>query len=101
MTLLTMTAAIVAAVHTYQNFSENNKGLGEINMDEPSLSNPRIGNPITHEQLIALHNVLKPYKSICNVNVHLDQLLRGSYLYKVPKTTETINRVSFDSLFQS
>lgn len=101
MTLLTMTAAIVAAVHTYQGMSENSKDLEKVNVDEPSLSNPRIGNPITHEQLIALHNVLKPYKSICNVSVHLDQLLHGSYLYKVPKTIETVSRVSLESLFQS
>ena len=99
MTLLTMTATIVDAVHAYHQISEDNKELGKINKDEISLSNPHIGDPITHKQLIALHDILKPYKTICVVSVHLDQLLHGSHLYKVPKANNTGNGVSLKISF--
>ena len=100
MTLLTMTATIVSAIHAYQQISANNKELQAIDIDELSLSSPRIGNPITHKQLIALHDVLKSYKGVCNFNVHLDQLLYGSRLYKLPKANETASGVNLSSLFQ-
>ncbi|KAL5354252.1 hypothetical protein ACLOAV_000340 [Pseudogymnoascus australis] len=56
---------------------------------EPSLQDPKPGNPISHHQIVALSRQLK---SINATPCHLDALLRGSHVYippPPPKPTQT------------
>lgn len=56
---------------------------------EPSLQDPKPGNPISHLQIVALSRQLK---SINAIPYHLDALLRGSHVYippPPPKPTQT------------
>ncbi|KFZ19502.1 hypothetical protein V502_03614 [Pseudogymnoascus sp. VKM F-4520 (FW-2644)] len=56
---------------------------------EPSLQDPKPGNPISHLQIVALSRQLK---SINAISYHLDALLRGSHVYippPPPKPTQT------------
>ncbi|ELR05864.1 hypothetical protein VC83_09232 [Pseudogymnoascus destructans] len=56
---------------------------------EPSLQDPKPGNPISHLQIVALSRQLK---SINAIPCHLDALLRGSHVYippPPPKPTQT------------
>ncbi|KFY42433.1 hypothetical protein V494_02414 [Pseudogymnoascus sp. VKM F-4513 (FW-928)] len=48
---------------------------------EPSLQDPKPGNPISHVQIVALSRQLK---SINAIPCHLDALLRGSHVYIPP-----------------
>ncbi|OBT63339.1 hypothetical protein VE03_07240 [Pseudogymnoascus sp. 23342-1-I1] len=57
--------------------------------NEPSLRDPKLGNPISHLQIVALSRQLK---SINATPCHLDALLRGSRVYippPPPKPTQT------------
>ena len=90
-----MTAAIVAAVEEYHRFATVEKGKGRIHLIEPSLHNPKIGNPISHVQLIDVYEFLSSRKLLSRIDVRpcsLDQLLRGSRIYRV-STVEKIAKV--------
>lgn len=83
MVLLTMTPAVVAAVQACYQLHELPIELG--NACEPSLSDPAIGKPISHIQLIAISKVLREHnKQESSVPCHLDELLRGSRIYHGP-----------------
>lgn len=49
--------------------------------DEPLLQDPKVGNPISHLQILDLSRKLK---SLNAIPYHLDYLLRGSYVYIPP-----------------
>ena len=98
MTLLTMNAAIVAAIEEYEKISGSDKDSQRIHLNEPSLYNPKIGNPISHQQLIALHDILGSHYPIDGNTINLyrlDQLLRGSRIYTQPKVKEAAKVVSY------
>lgn len=69
--------------------SEKGKEIQTAHMPEPSLQDPKPGNPISHLQIVALSRQLK---SINAIPYHLDALLRGSHVYippPPPKPTQT------------
>jgi hypothetical protein len=87
MVLLTMTPAVAAAVKIYLE-RDNHEQLS----DEPVLEGPKLGNPISHRQLIDVSKYLKenPAK-VKGVNidgrdvpVYLNELMRGCFLYTPP-----------------
>ena len=92
MVLLTMTAALVAAI---EHCNRLDAGLykGE-NVDSPTLKAPAVGKPISHTQVLAISRCLKNAevgkRKEDNISVsdstgyHLDQLLRGSTVYVEP-----------------
>ncbi|MCJ1420446.1 hypothetical protein MMC32_006803 [Xylographa parallela] len=92
MVLLTMTAALVAAI---EHCNRLDAGLykGE-NVDSPTLKAPAVGKPISHTQVLAISRCLKNAEvgkrkedSISvsdSTGYHLDQLLRGSTVYVEP-----------------
>ncbi len=83
MVLFTITPAVVAAVQAYSQLHELPDELDDA--CEPSLSDPAIGNPISHTQLIAISKVLKEHnKEESSLSCHLDELLRGSRIYYEP-----------------
>lgn len=60
--------------------SDQNTSLESLS-NEPSLQDPKPGNPISHLQVIALSSQLKTTSTIPS---HLDALLRGSNVYVPP-----------------
>jgi TMEM199 family protein len=64
--------------------------------DEPSLKNPRIGNPISHGQVIGLSKLLKAHGIFPN---SLDLLLRGARVY-VPPPPPKPEPVSFGVIYK-
>ncbi len=88
MVLLTMTGAIVKALEELGDLSDPVESGGDEvrnavqgRAGEPLLSEPAIGNPISHSQVIDIYRHLKKmgYSSY-----HLDILLRGSRVYIPP-----------------
>ena len=94
MVLLTMTSGIVRAVEEAGELSS--EALSKLQRDnEPSLAEPKEGNPISHSQLIDLSKLLKKYgasspkhtpdeKKEESTIFTLDALLRGSKIYIPP-----------------
>lgn len=94
MVRLTMTPAIVAAIDHVQHRHLDLASTSDAS--EPSLTNPAIGNPISHGQIIALSKLLKHVHTEADNGVpeflqvssscHLDDLLRGARIYiEAPK----------------
>jgi len=78
-----MTPAVVAAVQAYFQLDELPDELD--NACEPSMSDPSIGKPISHTQLLAVSKALREHdKQELSVSYHLDELLRGSRTYYEP-----------------
>lgn len=83
MVLLTITPAIGAAVQACSQLHELPDELDDA--CEPSMSDPAVGKPISHTQLIAISKVLRELdKQGSSVPCHLDELLRGSRIYYEP-----------------
>ncbi|MCJ1282880.1 hypothetical protein MMC26_002206 [Xylographa opegraphella] len=93
MVLLTMTAALVAAIKHCDRLEA--KLDAHENDDSPSLEDPAVGKPISHTQVIAISKWLtnteagkgkEDYNKSVNdsTEYHLDQLLRGSMIYVEP-----------------
>ena len=92
MVRLTMTPAIVAAIENAQHHHLTPTSTSDA--FEHSLTNPAIGNPILHGQIIALSKLLKHIHNKVNNNgpdslqfvssYHLDDLLRGTRIYIEP-----------------
>jgi hypothetical protein len=61
--------------------ASHKEGESTLNSEEPSLSNPKLGNPISHGQVIDLWKELKTRSSSPRT---LDVLLRGARLYIPP-----------------
>lgn len=89
MVLLTMTPAIVQALERLQNqqlsttfhiYEAQLEPLGA-GTPKPSLSEPSIDKPISHDQVIYIS---KQMKTLGLSPYHLDILLRGSKVYNPP-----------------
>jgi hypothetical protein len=84
MVLLTMTAAIVAAVEEYTAVPVKEAS----HPDEPSLTNPVVGNPISHGQILDVHKALNKLRigsvDAAQAPPTLDGLLRGAQIYIPP-----------------
>lgn len=61
--------------------SQQVDNAGSIPLEEPSLRNPQVGNPISHDQAIDLSRQLKAQNITPNT---LDELLRGARVYIAP-----------------
>ncbi|KAI0179820.1 endoplasmic reticulum-based factor for assembly of V-ATPase-domain-containing protein [Hypoxylon sp. FL1284] len=87
MVLLTMTPSMVEALQRLAETETDNDRQNdhcESNTpcnDEPPLSNPSVGKPISHSQIIDVWNSLKKDK---NAGVRLEELLRGATVYVPP-----------------
>ncbi|KAF5705669.1 vacuolar er assembly vma12 [Fusarium mundagurra] len=89
MVLLTMTSSIlealsiVEATKTPQNEDHDEKEEQESQQStkEPTLDDPKLGNPISHGQILDLWKQLKAQG---NSNFTLEQLLRGASVYVPP-----------------
>lgn len=86
MVRLTMTLEIVRALERLQNDGH----IAEL-CEDPPLSEPTVGKPISHEQIIAVSKILKSTGENAQdaqpagyVSHHLDNLLRGSQIYVEP-----------------
>ncbi|OBT52910.1 hypothetical protein VE04_06382 [Pseudogymnoascus sp. 24MN13] len=62
---------------------------------EPSLQDPKPGNPISHLQIVALSRQLK---SINAIPCHLDALLRGSHVYIPPPSPKPAQTAEYKAL---
>ncbi|KAF1828882.1 hypothetical protein BDW02DRAFT_199822 [Decorospora gaudefroyi] len=83
MVLLTMTPGIVRAVERAEQLAPNEyTKLQQPN--EPSLAEPKAGNPISHSQLIDLSKLLKKHKTSDITNPTLASLLQKTSLYHPP-----------------
>lgn len=88
MVLLTMTSTIVAAVEKYNQVQSASNDASPI-ASEPSLEAPKIGNPISHSQLIDLSKQLRAHQVDADgekghVPSYLNDLLKGSNIYVAP-----------------
>lgn len=85
MVYLTMTSAMVSALDT---IDRHELKLGNDIIDsEYSLADPAVGNPIGHSQVIAISKLLEIHNNVLlgeSSSYHLDDLLRGSRIYKPP-----------------
>lgn len=96
MVLLTMTSAIVAAVQTCHDLADAEQMSKLQPPSEPSLSDPELGKPISHGQLIDIAEFLKarlntpddtndqPVNEEQRPSFRLNDLLRGSRVYIPP-----------------
>jgi TMEM199 family protein len=99
MVLLTMTPSIVEAIHIQkssdsllQEKPQLREGEGE-SEGEPSLEGPRVGNPISHSQIVDLWRVLK---AVGRTGFSLEKLLEGSKVY-IPPTPPKPKPVSLSN----
>jgi hypothetical protein len=92
MVLLTMTPAVVAAVTTHNKFRTAFRTAAPQQQEEPSLEDAKVGNPISHSQLIVISKFLKEHKDEVEGGrdnatpppFHLCDLLRGCGIYIPP-----------------
>ena len=85
MVCLTMTSAMVEAIETVKRHGLRD----EISTDELSspFANPAVGDPIEHEQVLAISKILRSHTDITQAEPNtydLDFLLRGSKIFKEP-----------------
>lgn len=86
MVLLSMTSAMVDAIHTIRSHKIDKSDL-DLDNQGPSLSDPAIGRQIAHTQVIELSKLLRKSHSSLEkpgIPYHLDDLLRGSKIYDEP-----------------
>ncbi|KAI0486732.1 endoplasmic reticulum-based factor for assembly of V-ATPase-domain-containing protein [Xylaria cf. heliscus] len=87
MVLLTMTPPMVEALLVLGHASNshdasNNKGQpSEIELEEPCMKDPAVGNPISHGQIL---KTIKTLRAKGHVGFRLEEMLRGSSLYVPP-----------------
>ena len=90
MVLLTMTAAIVAAVEKLQSIAPEKLEKLKLSAEDPSLQEPGVGKPISHGQLVDISMFLKSWASqrytedMGRSDFSLNNLLRGSKIYIPP-----------------
>lgn len=103
MVYLTMTSAIVAALEAVDRLHLDLGDIENIRTSGHSVDNHAIGNPIAHEQIIAISKLLRIHNenpALLSVPYHLDDLLRGSRIYQEspkPKTEPVSRRLSLSS----
>ncbi|KAK7422798.1 hypothetical protein QQX98_001359 [Neonectria punicea] len=88
MVLLTMTPSIVEALANVESpnrqparTDDERVPSPQASADEPSLDDPKIGNPISHSQIVDLR---KQIKAQSDSAPSLEQLLRGAHIYAPP-----------------
>ncbi|KAK4690325.1 TMEM199 family protein, partial [Lecanoromycetidae sp. Uapishka_2] len=89
MVRLTMNKAVVQALKHLQHLDQSLDTIE--NASQPSLNNPAVGLPISHDQIIAISKKLKQAPGASHrdefgdaISFHLDDLLRGSRVYVEP-----------------
>lgn len=81
MVLLTLTPAAKSAVELYNQLSDQKEhGLPS----EPSLSEPAVGAPVSHAQLIQVARSLRQSRLPNKNDFRLDALLKGANIYVPP-----------------
>ncbi|TGJ80939.1 hypothetical protein E0Z10_g7833 [Xylaria hypoxylon] len=94
MVLLTMTSPMVEALIVLRDSSDprdpSNDAAqsNDIEVEEPCMKDPAVGNPISHGQIL---RTVKSLKANGHVGFRLEQMLRGSTLY-VPPRRQNLNR---------
>ena len=86
MVLLTITAAAKEAIERSHRTSRASSPSHSSD-DEPPLKEPKVGNPISHNQLIDIVRELQKRSSKHDdghENVDLDLVLKGAQVYKAP-----------------
>jgi hypothetical protein len=81
MVLLTLTPATKSAVELYNQLSDQ-KHHGS--SSDPSLSEPTVGAPVSHAQLIQVARFLRESQLLNKNDFRLDTLLKGANIYVSP-----------------
>lgn len=81
MVLLTLTPAAKTAVELYNQLSDQNQNES---LNDPSLSEPAIGAPVSHAQLIQVARFLRESRLENKNDFRLDTLLKGANIYVSP-----------------
>lgn len=84
---LTITPNIKTALDALERLHLDLENACQYSSSGHSLVNPVVGNPISHDQIIAISKLLRDhheYTSITSVPYHLDDLLRGSRVFLEP-----------------
>ena len=83
MVRLTITPALVTAINAvHDDHPDHTVTDGET---DSTLGSPKVGDPITHEQILAISKSLRRQIGLSpSVPSHLDELLRGSRIYHEP-----------------
>lgn len=103
MVLLTITPSIVEALAIQESpkseaveahYDDNETNTPSQNEKEPSLDEPKVGNPVSHGQIV---NLWKNLKAQGNSSYTLEQLLRGASIYipPPPPKPEPVSSASF------
>lgn len=83
MVLLTITASILTATKACQERCDEYNLPADIS--QPLLESPKVGDPISHFQILTISRTLKPKGDLPqSIPFHLDDLLRGSKIYHEP-----------------
>lgn len=98
MVLLTMTSPMVEALTVLgnsnysQNLSRDPIQCDDTGFEEPSMTDPAVGKPISHGQLL---KTIKALKASGHVGFRLESMLRGSALYvpPVPPKSEPVRPI--------
>ena len=82
MARLTITPRLLDAINAAYDNGYNGTATGDIDV---SLDKSKVGDPITHSQIIAISKFLRSHDGLPpSVSPHLDNLLRGSRVYLEP-----------------
>ncbi|KAI4750496.1 hypothetical protein E4T52_11887 [Aureobasidium sp. EXF-3400] len=81
MVLLTLTPAATSAVELYHQLSHQKD---DVSSSDPSLSEPTIGAPVSHAQLIQVARFLRESQLPNKNDFRLDTLLKGANIYVPP-----------------
>ncbi|KAI4732688.1 hypothetical protein E4T50_16747 [Aureobasidium sp. EXF-12298] len=81
MVLLTLTPAATSAVELYNQLSDQKD---DVSSSDPSLSEPTIGAPVSHAQLIQVARFLRESQLPNKNDFRLDTLLKGANIYVPP-----------------
>lgn len=72
--------------------TDTKESVSEFDPNIPDLKNPKVGNPISHSQILDL---FKAVKSTGREQYHIEDLLRGSRLY-IPTPSPNPEKVSLN-----
>lgn len=81
MVLLTLTPAATSAVELYNQLSDQKD---DVPSSDPSLSEPTVGAPVSHAQLIQVARFLRESRLPNKNDFRLDTLLKGANIYVPP-----------------
>ncbi|MCJ1462788.1 hypothetical protein MMC07_001391 [Pseudocyphellaria aurata] len=96
-----MTPAMVVALEAIDRLHLDLRDIENVHPPGHSSDNYSIGNPIGHEQIIAISKILRKYNeshSPSSVSFYLDDLLRGSKIYQESPKAKTEPTTSYKAL---